>query len=223
MNTSGLSSAEPRAYFSALGRIRMLAGDPALDFANTLHWRGAQQMDFLPDYQALAEWSVPAGLLSEQEMDMLVLLAPRFPRAAEAAHSAAIALRSAWRAWLEERTGGGLNPQTRSPSFPLLEPLLTSALSDPGLLMSAGERREDDERMLVLPLSRIALAVASLALIPAERAMGRCEGDPCGGFFLNTSRSKPRRWCSMDSCGNRAKARGFRSRMMAEEIRKPGD
>lgn len=223
MNASRLSSAEPRAYFSALGRIRMLAGDPALDFANTLHWRGTQQMDFLPDYQALAEWSVPAGLLSEREMDMLILLAPRFPRAAEAVHSAAVALRSAWRAWLDERTGGGLKPPMRSPSFRHLEQLLTSALADPGLLMSTGERREDDERMLFLPLSRIALAVASLALIPAERAMGRCEGDPCGGFFLNTSRSKPRRWCSMDSCGNRAKARGFRSRMMAEEIRKPDD
>jgi predicted RNA-binding Zn ribbon-like protein len=29
----------------------------------------------------------------------------------------------------------------------------------------------------------------------------------CGYLFLDTSRNRSRRWCSMESCGNRAKAR----------------
>ena len=29
----------------------------------------------------------------------------------------------------------------------------------------------------------------------------------CGMLFLDTSRNKSRRWCSMESCGNRAKAK----------------
>ncbi len=191
----------------------MLAGDPSLDFANTLHWRGRRLVDFLPDYQALVAWSVPAGLLSEQEMAMLIDPAPALRSEAEATHAAAIALRSAWRDCLDVRTGD-LMLDGRSRTDGVLEPLLVSALADPRLLMSAVDAHR--AHIVRLPVARIALAIASLTLIPGDRQIGRCEGDPCGGFFLNTSRSKPRRWCSMESCGNRAKARGFRSRMIAE-------
>ncbi len=58
-----------RAYTSSIGRMRMLAGDPALDFANTFHWRGGREVDFIPDYVSLVDWSVPAGLLQPDERD----------------------------------------------------------------------------------------------------------------------------------------------------------
>lgn len=32
-----------------------------------------------------------------------------------------------------------------------------------------------------------------------------CEGSDCAGLFLDTSRGNNRRWCSMNTCGNRAK------------------
>lgn len=215
--TSERSTAEPRAYFSSIGRLRMLAGDPALDFANTLHWRGGSEVDFLPDYQSLAEWSVPAGLLSEDEKRILAGMAPINPDGADAAHSAAIALRCAWRDTLSVRTGGPMLARPMGADG-ALEALLASALADPRLLISANARAgEHPAHVLFLPVARVALAIASLKLIPGDRKLGRCEGDPCGGFFLNTSRSKPRRWCSMDSCGNRAKVRGFRSRVIAEQ------
>lgn len=214
------STTEPRAYFSSIGRLRMLAGDPALDFANTLHWRGGIQVDFLPDYQSLAEWSVPAGLISEDEMRMLVGMAPIHPDGGKAAHSAAIALRCSWRDTLSEGTGGGLMLSRSREVDSALDALLASALSDTRLLISANSGAGGHQaHMLFLPVARVALAIASLRLIPGDRKLGRCEGDPCGGFFLNTSRSKPRRWCSMDSCGNRAKVRGYRSRLTADEVK----
>jgi hypothetical protein len=36
--------------------------------------------------------------------------------------------------------------------------------------------------------------------------------------FEDTSRGGRRRWCDMQSCGNRAKVRRFRSRKRAEEL-----
>jgi predicted RNA-binding Zn ribbon-like protein len=37
--------------------------------------------------------------------------------------------------------------------------------------------------------------------------VGECADDRgCGYLFFDTSRNHSRRWCSMDSCGNRAKA-----------------
>jgi predicted RNA-binding Zn ribbon-like protein len=39
-----------------------------------------------------------------------------------------------------------------------------------------------------------------------------CANPQCGWLFLDSSRNRSRRWCSMDSCGNRAKARRFYQR-----------
>jgi predicted RNA-binding Zn ribbon-like protein len=36
-----------------------------------------------------------------------------------------------------------------------------------------------------------------------------CANPQCGWLFLDSSRNRSRRWCSMESCGNRAKARRF--------------
>jgi len=46
----------------------------------------------------------------------------------------------------------------------------------------------------------------------ARRAndLRRCAG--CDAFFLDDSRGRRRRWCSMDRCGNRAKVAGYRAR-----------
>jgi predicted RNA-binding Zn ribbon-like protein len=35
--------------------------------------------------------------------------------------------------------------------------------------------------------------------------------DACGRLFIDQSRNRSRRWCDMRSCGNREKARRFRS------------
>lgn len=190
----------------------MLAGDPALDFANTLHWRDGREVDFLPDYADLIGWSVPAGLLREAESVALAAAAAADPDAARDTHQLAIDLRTKWR---EHLTKGTVEPQK---GFSLqLAGTLAALLAENRLVMAAGDQvASEGGRGLLLPLVRTALAIASLQLIPASREVGRCEGDPCGGFFLNTSRSKPRRWCSMDTCGNRAKVRKFRSRFVAE-------
>lgn len=38
-----------------------------------------------------------------------------------------------------------------------------------------------------------------------------CENPACGGLFLDTSRAQARRWCSMNTCGNRAKKARYRN------------
>ena len=43
----------------------------------------------------------------------------------------------------------------------------------------------------------------------------RCANPECGWLFLDDSRAGKRRWCSMTSCGNRAKARALSSQPRA--------
>jgi len=40
--------------------------------------------------------------------------------------------------------------------------------------------------------------------------------DGCGWLFLDETRNRSRRWCSMKDCGNRAKARRHYRRRRAE-------
>ena len=42
--------------------------------------------------------------------------------------------------------------------------------------------------------------------------MKACRADDCRWAFLDTSKNKSRAWCSMDSCGNRAKVHAYRQR-----------
>ncbi|MRH90532.1 hypothetical protein GFY24_24325 [Nocardia sp. SYP-A9097] len=40
---------------------------------------------------------------------------------------------------------------------------------------------------------------------PDRSRIKTCEGPGCAGLFLDTSRGTNRRWCSMNTCGNRVK------------------
>ncbi len=54
------------------------------------------------------------------------------------------------------------------------------------------------------------LAASDLALV------GECAGEGCSWLFLDTSRKRNRRWCSMEDCGNRAKAKRHYARLQKE-------
>ncbi|RNG17785.1 CGNR zinc finger domain-containing protein [Streptomyces botrytidirepellens] len=41
----------------------------------------------------------------------------------------------------------------------------------------------------------------------------RCEQRTCGGLFLDTSRGRRRRWCSMATCGNKVKKANLKSHL----------
>jgi predicted RNA-binding Zn ribbon-like protein len=57
------------------------------------------------------------------------------------------------------------------------------------------------------------LADATALLVSEELAKVReCQGPGCGWLFVDRSRSRPRRWCSMSDCGNKAKARRHQRR-----------
>jgi predicted RNA-binding Zn ribbon-like protein len=211
MRDKETATSETPAYHSSIGRIRMLAGDPALDFVNTLHWREDREVDFLPDYRALVDWSVPATLLSTEECQSLLDCASASPDRADEVHRQAIILRTTWRNALNQMVGSNPGRRMESDDFRReLAPIF--AISERLMQVEQGGNQRP-AYILGLPLVRIGIAVASLAMIPAGRRIGRCEGDPCGGYFIDSSRTKPRRWCSMDSCGNRAKVRGHRARI----------
>ncbi len=65
------------------------------------------------------------------------------------------------------------------------------------------------------PLRPIALAPAQLLTSDWVDRVKQCEDDRgCGFLFIDTSKNRSRRWCSMDGCGNRAKVQRHRNRII---------
>jgi len=52
----------------------------------------------------------------------------------------------------------------------------------------------------------------TLATSPALAQVRSCSGPRCAAWFLDTSRPGNRRWCSMETCGNKSKKSTWRAK-----------
>jgi predicted RNA-binding Zn ribbon-like protein len=207
-----ISTEKWRAYYSPVGRIRMLAGNPALDLANTVHWRDGALLDFVATYRSLVEWAAVAELLTEVEKTVLLEKSDKHPDEASAVHQQWQNLRASLRAWLPTVDGKDQRlwvSQIESSAARSLMAAINSIAGNASLATFLAVNSSSGPS-IQLPLLRSATAIWTLMTFPPAGFVRECEADKCGGFFVDQSRAKPRRWCSMDSCGNRAKAQRFR-------------
>jgi predicted RNA-binding Zn ribbon-like protein len=174
-------------------------GSPALDFIGTVGFRAsAEPVERLPDAAAAARWFVAAGLAPEgSEM-----------RVSRAGLSRTIALREAL-----ARAGNAIVDGAEPAAADVAS--VNAAAADLALgvpyLDAGGAQRWKTKHPLRFALAR--LAADAIAIFSAERArLTRCALDDCGALLLSRARNEPRRWCSMETCGNRAKVAAFRAR-----------
>lgn len=201
---------------------RLIAGHRCLDFVNTVSWRAsAAPIEGLGHYRDLAAWSAAAGLVPADRAAELERQAGTLAASAEAVLERARALREALHRLFGERAGGRapgkselgiLNAElARAPAIRGL------AWADPGFVWSGAEAGSRLESVL-WPLAWSAAELLTGGELKRVRA---CAGEGCGWLFYDTSRSLSRRWCAMDDCGNRAKARRHYARRKGRGARPP--
>jgi len=61
-------------------------------------------------------------------------------------------------------------------------------------------------------MAEIALSLADLLTHEDTRRLKICENNHCRGIFYDESKSRTRRYCTSDKCGNLLKLRRFRAR-----------
>jgi predicted RNA-binding Zn ribbon-like protein len=61
-------------------------------------------------------------------------------------------------------------------------------------------------------LGRILAEVAGAMRDETWLRMKACRAEDCRWAYLDTAKNRSRAWCSMSSCGNRAKVRAYRER-----------
>jgi predicted RNA-binding Zn ribbon-like protein len=187
-------------------------GHPALDFVNTLDWRDRPVADGGPEdmlvsYDALLAWCRRLGIIGAPTQAELDRLAVGKAAQAAAVLQEAIALREALHRLAQAaRLGKPAKPAD-------LETLNRILLRYPeGRVIAAtgsrlGWKAHGEGLELGSPLGAIARLGADLLVTAAPNSIRCCAGPDCGWLFHDTSPNKRRRWCSMESCGNRAKAR----------------
>jgi predicted RNA-binding Zn ribbon-like protein len=185
--------------------LPVVGGHPALDFANTVDDPyGPLRWDHLADYPALLAWSRLTGTLSPADADHLGQVAGRHPTRAAAVVDQAADLRAA----LNEVFGAVVDSRDTGPGWEHLRPFVVSAVDHTQLPSPAGRPQPSwDFTDLASPLWPIAFAAHRLLGDPELERLKRCAA--CPWLFLDHSRNRSRRWCSMEDCGTHEKIRRY--------------
>ena len=200
--------------------MKLVGGDPGLDFVNTVGGRGRAQgsgpwpvrADKLASYSDLVAFGVHAGLLSEGKSRLLRRAGRARPRAAGAALGRALAFREALYRTLRGRLLG-LSPSPAD--LALINTEVAAARRREVLAAEGGSLRwewQGETEELESPLWPVARAAAALLTSPDLWRLRQCGGADCGWLFLDRSRNRRRRWCTMEDCGNLSKVTRFRQR-----------
>lgn len=205
---------EPRRH---AGNLYLIGGWLCLDFANTVDWHNSDHPhEWLTSYADLVSWSLHAGILADTETQHLLADAERQPRDAATVLKRAIVLREAIFN-IFKAVAQGLAPKIND--LAILNSELFRALTKLRVV-SRGKDFEwawkgEDEDSLDRMLWPVAKSAADLLTSEKLTRVRMCEGKDCGWLFLDMSRNRSRRWCVMEDCGNRAKARRYYQRKRA--------
>ncbi len=175
-----------------------------LAFLNSI--RGGSLDDPLSGYDAAVRWLHSHGSLTDSGAETLMGLASHNDSEANAVLLRLITLRETVtglvNASIESRSPLDSNAETFRSLFVTMLPHRRMR-SRNGSIVYELEGNVTLER----PLWLLLCAAEGLLLGRHSARLRACADPRCGRFFLDTSKNRSRRWCSMARCGNRAKVR----------------
>jgi predicted RNA-binding Zn ribbon-like protein len=206
--------ARPRIATAA--DVKLHGGSPSLDLVNTVLWRGTDRVqDVLVDYNALLIWARRAGALSAADASELTRLAAAHPRLAERAHRRVISVRDALHRLF---IALGEHRRPAAADLELLKASLVDSIAAATPVDAHGALTWTWEALdLERPLWPLVQDAHGLLTSETVTRVRRCAADECGWLFLDVSKNRSRRWCSMEGCGSRAKMRRHYARTRRRE------
>ncbi len=182
----------------------------ALDFTNTIDWRNTEkEHEWLDAYTDLVAWGMRVGLLDSEAAEALAQKAQREPSEAATVLLNARKLRELlfriFNAVIGEHT-----PDLED--WQLFNRTLRTAMSSVGIDQREGRfvwSFAHDGQRLDFFLGSVFKAASDLLIDGDLSRLKRCSTPECQWLFLDSSKNNSRRWCDMQSCGNRAKAKRY--------------
>ncbi|QBD74588.1 hypothetical protein EPA93_00695 [Ktedonosporobacter rubrisoli] len=194
----------------------LLGGALCLDFVNTVEPRaGSPRRDYLGCYTDLISWSVHAGALSAPRAELLLKKACEYPEEADRMFERAIELReAAYRMFSALVSNESVVPSDLE-TINALMGRLRIAQSVQGFAWHWAATIDD----LAWPLWPVVHSVGEVLTTEKLQRVKACpHTDGCGWLFLDTSKNRSRRYCSMKGCGNRARASRYYRRTRIQQM-----
>jgi predicted RNA-binding Zn ribbon-like protein len=190
-------------------------GALCLDFANTIADRRSGRGERLHGYADVVSWGEQARLLSRRGAAQTRAAARAAPRDAGRAFARALALRERlfriFAAVAAGRTPRRADLQTFNRALGDAMARVTVEARDGTFAWGWAAGTTPVERVL----GAVVRSAADLLVSPRLADLRECASETCTWLFLDASPTRRRRWCSMKTCGNRAKARRFYQRRRA--------
>jgi predicted RNA-binding Zn ribbon-like protein len=179
-----------------------------LDLVNTEPMQRGQRVDLLGNFEDLVDWleasgavTAEAGRRAKQRWDGT--------GQGNLAFREAIRLREVLRRTAERLAGGKSADEVTVTAINKVlasRPVFPQLAREGKHYVTRLEPLSDAAPHLLVPVAES----AAWLLEHGDRSLlRRCENPDCVLFFYDTTKNKRRRWCSMDTCGSRAKAAAY--------------
>lgn len=197
------------------GPALFVADAAALDFLNSIATPVDEPVDWIDDGNGWLDWLKQSGWVEDEILQRLQ--AQAMPGELETVAAQARSLREWFRGFVLKYKGKPLEASALT-ELEALNRLLERDEKYTQITLQDGEtpklawelkRRWRSPDSLLLPLGEVLAQFVSEEDFTNVRC---CEGPSCTLMFVDHTRGRKRRWCSMAVCGNRAKAAAHRER-----------
>lgn len=197
--------------------VERISPELCLNFCNTVSSRSSPEnrKDKLRNYSDLIIWSEQASLLSPRTARRLYAHAKAKPAQATRAFTRAIELREAIYQLLLAQTKG-MPPSAKD--LQTLNRVTTTARVHTFFAIESGgfAWRLDPHTDALDQISwYVALSATELLTSAYIVNVRECASKTCNWLFVDITKNHSRRWCDMNDCGNRAKARRHYAKVKA--------
>jgi predicted RNA-binding Zn ribbon-like protein len=200
--------------------LKLVAGELCLDFVNTIEWHASDHpIELLRNYGDIVAWGRRVRILDPAAGNRLLREARIDPVQAAVVLERAIEIRETiYRVALACTRRQAPVPADLEGFNRELKAALRHVRVAPGP-RGLTWTWDPDDRQLDSVLWPILRSAAELLTSERQQRIGQCADDRgCGWLFLDNTKNHSRRWCEMNDCGNRAKARRHYQRSRAARL-----
>jgi predicted RNA-binding Zn ribbon-like protein len=184
----------------------LVGGSLWLDLVNTIHMRDSRRIDLFDDNEAVQSWLSACGLMQQeqfinlQQENKLTTLLKDLRSIREICHQILLAIEQ--------------SHEITTPVFSQLQTFIKPLRLMIDLTMQNGmlTRHYRGADLTDDILYKIANSVVDTLQQVSWDRLKQCQHEDCILHFVDTSKAGKRRWCSMETCGNRYKAAQFYSK-----------
>lgn len=198
-----------------INSIRLVGGVGVLDYLNSCDGRrpGTGLREVIDKLSSLADvvhWFQHAGLIEAREYEQLLQIVQQSSWRAASAFKQLIDFReSLYRLFLPVALGAAVDPRQLDDLSDVLASTSAQRLlvSTPAGVIWRWRPCETLEAMTAGFIARLAVQAAALLTSADIDRLRACGTPDCDWLFIDTSKNGRRRWCQMNVCGAREKAK----------------